>query len=167
MEKILISACLLGEKVRYNGRDARSNNPLLERWGKEGRLIVFCPEVAGGLPVPRVPAEIHPGDGHSVWQGGGEVVNRNGENVTSHFIEGARKTLTMVRMHHIKMAILKDHSPSCGVSHIYNGKFSGKLKAGKGVTTVLLEENGVKVFSEKQIDQAHRYLKKLETLHDS
>jgi len=152
MTKILVSACLLGEKVRYDGGDSRQTG-LLEQWREEGRLIVICPEVAGGLPVPRPPAEIQPG---------GHIITVEGENVTAAFEQGAQKALNLCKEHHIHIAILKEGSPSCGSSLINDGHFSHAKISGQGVTTQLLEANGIFVFSENELDQAEAYLRSTE-----
>jgi uncharacterized protein YbbK (DUF523 family) len=91
--KNLVSACLLGDKVRYNGSDASCECNLLEQWKAEGRIIPFCPEVAGGLPVPQPAAEIMGRDGLAVIDGGGRVFDRSGHDVTACFIDGATKAL--------------------------------------------------------------------------
>jgi uncharacterized protein YbbK (DUF523 family) len=163
MEKILISACLLGQIVRYDGKEISLENPQLKRWHKEGRLITVCPEVNGGLPVPRPAAEIINGEGRSVLSGRARLQTINGTDVTENFLKGAFDALTTARQFDIKIAILKENSPSCGSSFIYDGTFSGTKKPGKGVTTALLEENGIRVFNENEIREAATYLNKLET----
>jgi uncharacterized protein YbbK (DUF523 family) len=161
MEKVLISACLLGERVRYNGIVKTFENQILSSWHRQGCVIAVCPEVAGGLPVPRPRAEIVNGDGSLVLDDRTRVININGQDVTQYFIEGAQKTLLLARFHKIKLTILKEGSPSCGSDYIYDGTFSGNKKQGKGVTCALLEENGIRVFSERKISEAERYLKLL------
>ncbi|HXV92902.1 MAG TPA: DUF523 domain-containing protein, partial [Pseudonocardia sp.] len=133
--RILVSACLLGDRVRYDGSDATCANPILERWGREGRIVPFCPEVAGGFSVPRPPAEIGPGDGRDVIAGRSVVVDHQGTDVTSRFLEGARRALAEARQNGVRLAILKDGSPSCGSSYVYDGTFRGMRTAGQGVTT--------------------------------
>ncbi|MBW2641055.1 MAG: DUF523 domain-containing protein [Deltaproteobacteria bacterium] len=127
MNKVLVSACLIGENVRYNGRVKINENGRLGDWKRQGRLVAFCPEVAGGLPVPRPCSEISGHDGRTVLN-----------------------------------AVLKDGSPSCGSTYIYDGSFSGIKKPGKGITTVLLEEHSIRVFSEREIPEAVNYLKTLD-----
>ena len=145
---ILISACLAGENVKHSG----GNNavPLLCQWIDKHRddVLLVCPEVMGGLPVPRLPAEIQR---HGTNQEGCRVVNKVGENVTAQFRLGAEKVLALVKAHHITAAVLKESSPSCGSSTVYNGTFSGIKIPGSGVTASLLMENGVKVISEKDV----------------
>jgi len=151
MMKILVSACLLGEKVRYDGGDSRQTG-LLEQWRDDGRLIVICPEVAGGLPVPRPPAEI---------QSDGQIVSVEGVDVTAAFELGAQKALELCREHNIRIAILKEGSPSCGSSLINDGHFSHTKISGQGVTTKLLEANGVHVFSEGELEKAAAFFSRL------
>src|SRR5919198_2406857 len=104
--RVLVSACLLGERVRYDGRDARCASDVLDRWAREGRLVPFCPEVAGGFPVPRPAAEIHGGDGRSVLTGLARVRDVAGRDVTSLFEQGARRALETARSQGVRLAIL-------------------------------------------------------------
>lgn len=162
MQRILISACLLGERVRYDGRGYPVAEGWLERWSREGRVVPLCPEVAGGLPVPRAPAEIQRGDGAAVLAGAAEIVNREGTDVTAHFRAGAEAALAAVRAHEVRIAVLKARSPSCGSGRIYDGTFSGTQRDGDGVTAALLRANGVAVFDETQLDAAAALLARLE-----
>jgi uncharacterized protein YbbK (DUF523 family) len=157
--RVLVSACLLGERVRYHGGDARCASDVFDRWASEGRLVPFCPEVAGGLPVPRPPAEIGAGDGHAVWRGAAVVRDPAGRDLTSFFRAGARGALEAAKAEGARMAVLKDGSPSCGTSAIHDGTFTGTRRAGPGVTAALLEENGIRVFSERQLDLADAWLR--------
>lgn len=159
MEKILVSACLLGERVRYNGIVKSFESHVLESWNRRGYMVAICPEVAGGLPVPRPSSEISNGDGNQVLKGHKKVININGEEVTSYFLEGAQKTLELAGSLGIRLAILKEGSPSCGSSYVYDGSFSEIIKPGKGVATALLEENGIRVFSEREIPEAEKFIK--------
>ncbi len=163
MVKILISACLLGERVRYDGGDARLEHPTVARWHREGRLILFCPEVAGGLPVPRPPAEIIQGDGGDVLQGRSQVVTWKGETVTRYFLEGARRALGIALADGVRLAVLKEYSPSCGKYWIYDGSFCRQQRKGAGVTTAVLQNAGIKVFNEHEIELADAYLQELES----
>lgn len=162
MLKILISACLLGDRVRYNGSDVSYESDLLDQWKAEGRIVPFCPEVAGGFPTPRPAAEIIGRDGLAVIDGSGRVFDTAGQDVTGLFIDGASKALEVARKNGVKLAVLKEESPSCGSTYIYNGDFSGVHKNGQGVATALLERNGVRVFSEKEIEAAARCLAQME-----
>lgn len=162
MNRVMVSSCLLGNPVRYNGSDAPSDKRILSRWRKEGRLIHYCPEIAAGFPVPRPPAETVGGDGTIVLLGEARVFEDTGADVTDMFIEGAQKALDFARNNNVKVAILTDGSPSCGSSYVYDGTFGGGTVPGKGVTTALLEQNGIQVFSESEIEAAEGFLESLE-----
>lgn len=135
-EVILVSACLIGENCRYDGKNSLCNE--IKELAKYYDLIPICPEVSGGLKTPRHPSEIVDG----------RVVTQKGRDVTSNYQDGAYWASTIVRLKHIKFAILKERSPSCGVHQIHNGKFDGGLIPGKGITTKKLEQMGVKVINE-------------------
>jgi uncharacterized protein YbbK (DUF523 family) len=156
MQKILISACLLGERVRYHGGDARSAHPILRRWQDEGRLVPLCPEVAGGLPTPRPAAEI------VTTANGRRVLTLAGTDVTRAFERGADAAVDACAAHDIQLAILKDDSPSCGSRSIYDGHFSGRRVDGDGMTAARLRSVGVRIFNESEIDAAVDYLNVLE-----
>ncbi len=160
MEKVLVSACLLGDHVRYDGTALILEDQTLTQWRKEGRLVSICPEVAGGLPVPRPRAEIVRGDGHTVLNGRSSVISITGQDVTRFFLTGAQKALELARSYNIRLAVFKEGSPSCGSGYIYDGNFSGIKKPGKGVAAALLEKNGIDVFSERNISEARKYLKR-------
>ena len=163
MIKVLVSACLMGEPVRYNGGPVKIfDDRLLEYWHAEERVVPFCPEVAGGLSIPRPCSEILDGDGKKVLRGDARVINIHGDDVTESFLKGAQKAMELARSMEIPMAVMKDGSPSCGSAYIYDGRFAGVKKPGKGVTAALLEENGIRVFSEGEIPNASDYLKTLE-----
>ena len=164
MQKILVSACLLGYKVRYNGSDAFLDNQTIQQWQAQGRVVSFCPEIAGGFPIPRPPAEITGRDGDAVLAGDQRVIDIRGDDVTAYFIDGAKQALETAQMYQLKLAILKEGSPSCGSNYIYDGSFSGKRRTGKGVTATLLEQYGIRVFSEAEIPAAANYLQRLELL---
>lgn len=162
MNRVLISACLLGERVRYNGSDISTKHKILDSWHAEGRLVPICPEVAGGLTVPRPPAEILNGDGRTVLENNAKVMTRTGSDVTAAFLKGANEALAFARERKCRLAILTEKSPSCGSSLIHDGTFSAGLRQGRGVTTQLLEENGVRVFNQHQVEQAAEYLLEIE-----
>jgi uncharacterized protein YbbK (DUF523 family) len=165
MEKILISSCLLGDPVRYDGRGAKIENVILNRWVAEGRIVSVCPEIRGGLSVPRAPAEIIGVNGFAVLDGFGAVLDSRGNDLTRPLLEGANKVLQLARSLGVKVAMLKDGSPSCGRTFIHNGQFRGLKKRGEvGVTSALLQRNGIGVFSEHQIVEAERRLAELELL---
>jgi len=159
MKKILISACLLGEPVRYDGVSKPLVHPLIDELNERGRLVPFCPEVAGGLPTPRPPAEISGGDGRQVIGQAARVMTREAD-VSRAFVLGARAALDLALEQGITIALLKERSPSCGSSFIYDGSFSGTRIKGMGVTTALLRENGILVFSENDISCLEKRIKR-------
>lgn len=161
MQKILVSRCLLGHAVRYDG-GAHGPFTVLERWQQEGRIVPLCPEVAGGLSPPRAPAEIAGGQGAQVLDGQLPVLTVDGEDVTAAFIAGAEQALALVAQHGIRLALLKARSPSCGNLEAYDGTFSGVRVPGEGVTAALLRRAGVQVFSEEQLEHALQALVELE-----
>jgi len=164
MEYILISACLLGHAVRYDGRSVPNGDRVLDRWVEEERVIPVCPEVAGGLPIPRSPAEIEPGaNASAVLTRQARIMAVSGEDVTDAFVQGAHSALAVARQHNIRMAVLKEGSPSCGSGYVYDGHFTGHRQPGMGVTAQLLNQAGIRVFSEKQWAEAQTWLAKLET----
>jgi len=161
MQKILVSRCLLGQPVRYDG-GAHGPFDLLQRWQAQGRVVALCPEVAGGLPTPRAPAEIAGGQGARVLDGQLAVLTVDGEDVTAAFVDGAEQALALVRRHGIRLALLKARSPSCGNRENYDGSFSGTKVAGEGVTAAALRRAGVQVFSEEELPAAEAALRELE-----
>lgn len=155
MQRVLVSACLLGHAVRYNGTDKKADHDVLARWVAEGRVVAVCPEVAGGLAVPRPPAEIEGGaGGAAVLTRAVRVVASSGQDVTAEFVHGAEAALARAREHGIRVAVLKEGSPSCGSSYSYDGTFSGTRTPVPGVTTALLRQHGVQVFSEHELEAA-------------
>jgi uncharacterized protein YbbK (DUF523 family) len=153
MQKILVSRCLLGHRVRYDG-GASGPFDQLQAWLDEGRVVPLCPEVAGGLPTPRAAAEIPGGQGVQVLDGQASVITTEGEDVSAQFLSGAYQALELVQKHGIRIAILKANSPSCGNLLTYDGTFSGVKVSGEGVTTALLKRHGVQVFSELELAEA-------------
>ena len=137
--KIMVSACLLGENCKYSGGNNRNEKVLAYVAGHE--VIPVCPEVMGGLPTPRVPAEIVQG----------VVINREGVNVDREYRLGAQKALEIAREKQIDLAILQSRSPSCGTREIYDGTFSGKRISGQGVTAKLLSDNGFAVMDAEEL----------------
>ena len=138
---ILISACLLGTPCRYDGQSRKADiTPLTQLVSV--RLIPVCPECLGGLPTPRIPAE----------RVGARVLNREGQDVTEEYRRGAEKALATARENGCRYALLKERSPSCGSTHIYDGTFSGNLIMGRGVCCETLESAGIRVYSEEKID---------------
>lgn len=152
-DKILISRCFLGENVRYNSKVLSFNHPLLLLWQQQKRFISICPEVSGGLPVPREPAEM--------LYNSNEVVTKSGINVSAQFNLGAQQALALCLQHKIRFALLKESSPSCGSTLIYDGSFTNKKVTGQGITSNLLTQNGIKVFSENTLDILEKLLDKM------
>ncbi|WP_436888178.1 DUF523 domain-containing protein [Mammaliicoccus sciuri] len=144
---IVISACLVGEKVRYDG------NHKLDLFYKnlidEKKAISICPEILGGLQVPREPAEIIGGDGYDVWNDQAKVMTVKGRDVTIQFKEGAKRALSIIKDLNANTVILKSDSPSCDSTVIYDGTFTGNKKEGIGVTTALFTLNDINVYDEK------------------
>jgi uncharacterized protein YbbK (DUF523 family) len=152
LRKIIVSECLYGDRiVRYDGREKVETHPIFLRWKEEGRLIPVCPELLAGLPVPR----------DETQRRGEAVVSREGKDVTPFFKEGAERVLKIAEKHDIAFAVLKENSPSCGSSFIYDGTFSGKKIPGAGISTELLRSKGFMVFSENELDEAEIYLREL------
>ena len=137
--KIVVSACLLGQKCKYNGGDNYSSK--VAEYIKGHDVIPVCPEAAGGLPTPRIPCEIV----------GGKVLNRNGESKDREFRAGAELCLKEALEAKADLAILQSKSPSCGVKQVYDGSFSGKLRDGSGVFAALMIENGFKVLDAEDL----------------
>lgn len=156
--KILVSACLVGCRSRYDGKRLPVTDAILQQWSDRGMVVLFCPETAGGLAVPRPPAEILGGDGKDVLNGKARVCTPTGDDVTTWFTRGAYAAVDAARCLQVNLAILKEGSPSCGSTRIYDGSFSGKSVPGCGVTAALLSRNGVRVFSEGALDAAQRYI---------
>ncbi|MGO3727666.1 MAG: DUF523 domain-containing protein [Enterococcus viikkiensis] len=142
-----ISACLGGIACRYDGQS--NTIPELRQLVDDGLAIMICPEVLGGLPVPRRPAEIQQGDGFDVWRNQARVVDTDGEDVTELFKQGAVKAYNEIEKLQINGLILKERSPSCGSGLIYDGSFSGNRIAGVGVATAYFIQQGLKVYSEE------------------
>lgn len=145
---IIVSACLAGLEVRYNGTDCLNHK--IRKLVEENKAITICPELLGGFPTPREPAEIIGGDGEDVLDGKAQVVDKQGKNVTELYIKGAYTSLNIAKDMNATLVVLKENSPSCGTSMIYNGEFIGKKIDGNGVTAALLKRNKIKVISEEQ-----------------
>ncbi len=152
MENILISSCLAGALVRYDGRIKALDLAWLEQLETIGTLYQCCPEADAGMPIPRPAAQIVGGTGRDVLEGRAKVQDLSGKDVTAYFIEGAERSLSIAQQHHIRFALLKEKSPSCGSSLIYDGSFSSRLMNGEGVTAAMLRHNGIAVYPETQIE---------------
>lgn len=134
----LVSGCLCGEKCRYDGQVF-----VLEKVKElvdSGKALVVCPEVMGGMSIPRLPCEIK----------NNKIINIDNEDKTNYFNDGAKKVLALAQKYNIKKAILKEKSPSCGSHYIYDGNFNKSLILGEGITTKLLRENGIQVISDEE-----------------
>lgn len=155
MRKILVSECLYGGRaVRYDGKSIPETDPVFLKWKEEGRLVPVCPEVFGGLPVPRVDAQ----------RRGSSVVTRDGRDVTREYRLGAEEALRLAVENDVAFALLKQKSPSCGSRIVYDGTFTGNKIPGQGLAAQLLCENGFKVFGEDELPEAAAYLANLETI---
>ncbi|MFD6438401.1 DUF523 domain-containing protein [Peribacillus sp. NPDC060186] len=146
---ILVSSCLAGLEVRYNGTHSLDNRIL--RLLEEKKAITVCPELLGGFSTPREPAEIIGGDGEDVLNGKAKIIEKSGRDVTDLYIKGANLTLKKAQEVGATLVVLKEDSPSCGSSMIYNGEFKGKKKDGNGVTAALLKRHGFTVTSEEKL----------------
>ena len=141
MKKILISGCLYGDLVRYDGKIVHWAPPLFTKWKEEGRLVPVCPEVFGGLPVPRSDCQ----------RVGNLVKNRLGQDVTEAFRRGAEEAVRLAKAHDVAFAIMKERSPSCGSSIIYDGSFAGTKIPGQGMAVEYLRNAGFSVYNEDQL----------------
>lgn len=138
---ILISACILGLRCRYDGKSKPLSQELISALTEKYYLVPICPEIYGGLPTPRPSAE----------RKGGEVINCEGKNVSEEYLRGAEECLSLARICGADTAILKQKSPSCGTKLIYDGSFSGKLVPGMGITASLLADEGFSLCDENDI----------------
>ena len=148
--KIMVSACLLGENCKYNGRNNLDEGLRQKLSGHE--VIPVCPELEGGLPVPRVPAEIV----------SGRVVTRDGADVDSAFRLGAEKVLETAKRENPDLIILKSGSPSCGVNEICDGTFSGRRIPGRGIFAELAVRAGFRVMDSEDADRRFYRLDRIE-----
>ena len=155
MRKILVSACLFGgAPVRYDGKSKEETSELFIQWKQEGRLIPVCPEVFGGLPVHRSDAQ----------RQGSRIIARNGRDVTAEYLKGAEEAVRLADDENVICAIMKEKSPSCGSSRIYDGTFTGTLIEGEGLAVQLLRKAGVKVFSEEQLNEVKQLINETENM---
>lgn len=148
---IVVSACLAGIACRYDGNDNLISK--IEELLQNEEAILVCPEVLGGLPTPRLPAEIVGGNGDDVLDGNAKVIDQKGNDVTKAFVKGAYEALEKIKPLQPELIILKERSPSCGSSTIYTGEFNGNKKAGYGVTTALFRRHGFTVISEVAFEE--------------
>lgn len=153
MKKILVSECLYGGRiVRYDGGDVSEKNPVFLKWKEEGRLVPICPEVFGGLPIPRPDSQ----------RVGDQVKTGAGKDVTAEYTKGAEEVLRLAKENHVVFAIMKQDSPSCGSKYIYDGTFTDTKKQGQGLAVEYLRNAGFPVFAEEDIDEAAALLQVLE-----
>ena len=149
--KVLISACLLGDNVKYSGGNNLTLElvTLLEKYNV--KIVKICPECFAGLSIPRVPSEIR----------GDKVFSKDGRDITEEFLSGAEKTYQIAKRKQVDFAILKERSPSCGSSFIYDGSFSGKVIEGQGLTAKKLSKENIIIFSEENLEEIEKYLEEL------
>lgn len=149
MEKkaVLISACLLGVSCRYNG--SCGNPDEIQELMDYAHLVPVCPEILGGLPTPRPPAE----------RIGEKVITCEGGDVTMQYLRGAQESLKLARLYGAQYALMKERSPSCGSGEIYDGTFTHTRVPGDGTASALLKENGIAVFGEGHIHELIDILK--------
>ena len=153
MKKILVSECLYGGRtVRYDGGDVHETNPIFLKWKDEGRLVPICPEVFGGLPIPRPDSQ----------RIGDLVKTGAGVDVTEPYTRGANEALRLAKENDVAFAVMKQDSPSCGSKFIYDGTFTDTKKEGQGLAVEYLRNAGFRVFGEEDIDEAAAYLEELE-----
>ncbi len=155
-KRLLVSACLVGHPVRYDG-DTNSNKVLhlehwLQRWQAQGRLVLACPESLGGLPTPRPAAEIIGSSGEDVLDGTGRVTTLAHQDVSAEFIRGAQATFAIAQREEVNAALLAARSPSCGKGLIYDGSFQRQLTKGNGVTVSLLLRHHIQCFTPDDAD---------------
>ena len=143
---ILVSGCLSGNNCFYNGL-SKISDPI-KKLVEEGHAVPACPELLGGLSMPRECSEIKGGTGLDVLKGKSRVITESGIDVTDNFIAGAKALLSIAKKHKAKKAILKSRSPACGLGQIHDGSFTGKIIKGDGVAASLLKINGIKIIGE-------------------
>lgn len=149
--KVLISACLLGDNVKYSGGNNLTPElvTLLEKYNV--KIVKICPECFAGLPIPRVPSEIRED----------KVYGKDGRDITEKFLIGAEKTYQIAKIKQVDFAILKERSPSCGSSFIYDGSFSGRIIEGQGLTARRLNKENIVIFSEENLKEYILIIKNL------
>lgn len=144
---ILVSSCLCGEKCKYSGGD--NYNQAIMKFCDEQPYLKVCPEVLGGLPIPREPAEIVGGTAQDVLLGKAKILTKSGKDVTEAFVQGAQAVLKIAQENQVKKVIFKANSPSCGKGQVYDGRFVGQLIQGNGITAQILLNAGIEVQTEK------------------
>lgn len=149
--KILVSACLMGFKVRYNGQNKPFLAEILELWQREQRLVIHCPELAAGLETPRLPAELVGGCGLAALTGDAKIQESDGSDVTQRYLLAAWLALKTAQDSGCRLALMTDGSPTCGSKKIYDGNFQGITQPGMGVAAALLREHGIEVYAEDEL----------------
>lgn len=144
---LFVSACLAGVNCTFHGKNNLNNE--IKGLVDNGLAIALCPEVLGGLGVPRENIELVGGDGNDILDGKARAVNSKGQDVTENFVLGSGKILKILKAYDIREAVLKSNSPACGTGRIYDGTFSNTLKNGDGVLAALLKRDGIKVTAEQ------------------
>ena len=134
---LVVSACLTGCPCRYDGQS--NTVPELARLHEQGLCLTVCPEVLGGLPIPRTPCEIR----------GQRVISRDGTDCTPQFVKGARLALRQALQQELRVAVLKARSPSCGAGAVYDGTFSHTLRQGDGLFAAMLRREGFALYNEE------------------
>lgn len=146
---LIVSACLVGVNCKYDG--CNNDNEKVKEFLRDKQYVLICPEQLGGLTTPRKPSEINKLGGEDVLSENSKVISCENEDVTEHFIKGAKESLKIAKMFNCKKALLKEGSPSCGCNLIYDGTFKGKKVSGMGVTAALFNKNNIEIFSEKEL----------------
>jgi uncharacterized protein YbbK (DUF523 family) len=160
--KILVSACLMGFKVRYNGQDKPLIAEVLERWQQEQRLVIHCPELAAGLATPRLPAELVGGGGIAALQGEARILESDGTDVSQAYLLAAWLALKTAQDSGCRLALMTDGSPTCGSKKIYNGTFEGITQSGMGVAAALLRQHDIEVYAEDELPALMARIEELE-----
>ena len=137
-ERLLISACFLGRRCKYNGGHNALPEETLAALRERWELVPVCPETAGGLPIPREPSE----------RRDARVVSRGGADVSADYERGAQTALALARRFGCRTALLKERSPSCGAGEIYDGSFSHTTVPGDGVAAEKLRAEGLRLLGE-------------------
>ncbi len=151
---ILVSGCLSGNNGFYNGSVKACER--IKRLVLENKAIPICPELLGGLSIPRERCEIKGGSGMDVLSGKCKVVTEFGKDVTENFVSGAESALALAKKYGATKAILKSRSPACGCGEIYDGFFQGRTLKGDGVACALLKKNGIEVMTDKDFMKSEK-----------
>lgn len=160
--KILVSACLMGFKVRYNGQNKPFLAEIFELWQREQRLVIHCPELAAGLETPRLPAELVGGGGLAALTGDAKIQESDGSDVTQRYLLAAWLALKTAQDSGCRLALMTDGSPTCGSKKIYDGNFQGITQPGMGVAAALLREHGIEVYAEDELPALIARIEELE-----